>query len=148
MGMVPIAYMPVYAQEGFASGSHYWSYQILDHGCVNSSICIVVGSAKVNEGLLPGFSNHPGCSLEVRTGRYWKADVFCDVPDITLVKEAKTIGVLLDMDHKTVTSYADGKRVDMGAGADVLKATKYYPFVSLCHLGQSVVVEDIVHAPH
>jgi hypothetical protein len=141
-------YKPVYAQEGFASGSHYWSYRILDHGCVKSSICIGVGSAKVNKGHFPGIGNHPGCSLAVRAGRYWKANVASGVPDVTRVNEATTIGVLLDMDHKTVTFYADGKRVGMGAGADMLKAKTYYPVVSFCHLGQSVVVEDSVHSPH
>jgi hypothetical protein len=146
-GVAPYIYKTVYAQEGFASGSHYWSYQVLDKACTISNIYIGVGSAKVN-GPFPGIGNHPGCSLAVPSGQYWKANRAIVVPDVSLVNEATTIGLLLDMDHKTVTFYADGKRVGMGAGADVLDAAKYYPVVSFCHLGQSVVVEDIVNCPH
>jgi hypothetical protein len=46
------------------------------------------------------------------------------------------------MDHNMVTFYADGKRIGIGAGVDMLTGTKYFPVVSFSQIGHCVVVED------
>jgi hypothetical protein len=85
-----------------------------------------------------------GCCLNLGSGNIWPSDKYryrATLTD-TLVQIATTICVLLDMDHKMVTFYADGKRIGIGAGADVLTSAKYYPTVSLSQIGNSLVVED------
>jgi hypothetical protein len=118
----------------FDSGCNYWSFHVQGKTSGSNEIAIGVGSAT---GYPHDDKDHSGCSLSLLPG-ISPGGQYHHFPFDTRVQKATTIGVLLDMDHKMVTFYADGKRIGIGAGADVLTGAKYYPLVSLSEIGHCV----------
>jgi hypothetical protein len=129
----------VYGFEGFTTGSHYFSFKINDRGN-NGYIMIGVsdGSASCATSSYPGASNCPGVSIYLSCGYRYYSNTNAAMPNCAQVTQATHIGVLLNMDMKTCSFFADGRLIGMGAGSDVLKAQKYFPVISLYELGQSV----------
>jgi SPRY domain len=137
--------------NGITSGSKYWSFKILDEA-TNRRIKIGVSTyypcppaLNLALGVYPGHPSAPGgCSLNLSDGHFYCNNTNSTAVNYHRVQKATVFGVLLNMDHKTVTFYADGKRVGVGAGSNVLTGQEYFPVIALLELGHCVEVMDLV----
>lgn len=132
----------VLCTEGFSCGKIFTAFRVLDKA-VHANIMIGVSDGQAS-GLLtsgsyyPGYSADKGVSLYGQDGHRYYSNTNASMPDGTF-GTGDEIGVLLNMEHNTVTFYKNGKRLGTAAGRDVLTAKKYFFAVSLFELGHSVL---------
>jgi SPRY domain len=136
----------VYLMDGITSGCKYWSFKIINRGSIGDDMMIGVSDSSINltQSIYPGQSAAPGCSLYLHNGHFYHSGTSVASANVALVKTATVIGVLLNMNDKTVTFFADGKHVgSVGADTNVLTRSEYFPVIALRELGQSVEVMDL-----
>jgi SPRY domain len=139
----------IYLKNGITSGRKYWSFKIIHKG---NDTMIGVCDSSLNLAQIstyPGASGVSGCSLNLTDGYLSYCNKYVACTNASRAKGAAVIGVLVDMNHKTVTFYADGERVGtVEAGSNVLMSGReYFPVVSLYSHGSCVEVMDLVPSP-
>jgi hypothetical protein len=124
---------------GWTEGVHYWSIRIIERG---SSAYLVIGI------VLPTFNisliHYPGATndsygLCLSNGQKYNNSVGTAFTS-DLPKNNDVIGVLLDLEARTLTYYKNGQILGTAFGLLPDKGTnaKYYPAVGFYELGQWV----------
>lgn len=132
-----------YAQEGINSGCHYYAFKIINGG-PNNYVMIGLGSSvPLNSSSFPGASNDPGVSYYGGNGHSYYSNTYSSFGETYTTNDE--IGMLVNMDLRTVTFFKNGQLVGTAAGSDVIKPnTIYYPIVSLYQLGQKVISLEVI----
>jgi hypothetical protein len=117
----------IIGEEGFSEGIHYWQFHIIDSG-LPGGIMIGVSSGK-KLSLVPGIDGDDGCTYHNNGMCYPnKNEKKCA---FSYFDKHDDIGVLLNMEEKTISFFKNGNLLGCGAGADVLVADRYYPVISI-----------------
>ena len=133
---IGLEWYSVMGTVGFTSGTHFWSFEIVDGCDVMIGICNKIPLSVSN---FPGFGpgiTEKGVSYNGSTGRrYLKHENRSFGPTFG---KGDVIGTLLNMNHKTVTFYKNGVRVGTAASSVTLGALTYYPCIALSSTCQEV----------
>jgi hypothetical protein len=137
-----VSHKCVFATEGFREGIHYWEFKVLDDA-TNKYIMIGVSkNVSVTASTYPGHSSDKGVSYYGGNGyRYYGNTNAAFGPTFSV---GDVIGTLLNMEHRTVTFYLNGKRIGVALGSDALTDDMYYPVVALYSLGHTVVSQPLL----
>eukprot|EP00992_Anisonema_acinus_P011471 TRINITY_DN7432_c0_g1_i1.p1 TRINITY_DN7432_c0_g1~~TRINITY_DN7432_c0_g1_i1.p1 ORF type:complete len:223 (+),score=60.82 TRINITY_DN7432_c0_g1_i1:55-669(+) len=134
----------VYCTEGFSEGSHFFSFNIIDRSSAGHiMIGASDGTASCTSSYYPGYNNCPGVSVYLSNGHRYYGNTNAALATSSQITKAEHIGLLLNMDHRTCTVFADGNIAGMIAGSDVLRAKKYFPVVALYELGHAVCSDKV-----
>jgi SPRY domain len=144
------AWKCIYVTDGITSGCKYWSFKIINRATGHITIGISDSTFDVSgHRAFPGYRGAVGCSLGLCNVYIHHRNTSSKTGDAFRVKNATVVGVLVDMNCKTVSFYADGEPVGtVGADASGLTSGKeYFPVLSLLADGQCVEVMDTVPPP-
>jgi len=137
-----VSHKCVAGTEGYSQGKHYFQFRVVDHSA-NKHIMIGVSSLtnlSFTSTFYPGYSNDDGCSLYLNNGHVYYSNTNRYLNSWSACNNGDVIGMLLDLDNRTLTYFKNGGLLGCAVGSEVIRPNlRYFPVISLCELGHRVV---------